>query len=213
MQLLILDNVQSLLSFDMKDEMPWQQTLPWVRDLTRRNIGQIWAHHTGHDESHGYGPKTREWQLGTVVRMETIEQPGADIAFSLKFSKARECSPENRSDFDPAVITPANDAWTSEQSSHVRTKHNAKDRALEFLKDAIAREDTIPSASISRLTHCALPKTCGDDTASSATSPGDPTMPPEWPSSAPPASSFSEMSFMAERGSNMFKVFVRTCSG
>jgi hypothetical protein len=41
--LLILDNVQALLSGDMKEEEPWQQTLPWIRDLTRRGIGQIWA--------------------------------------------------------------------------------------------------------------------------------------------------------------------------
>jgi RecA-family ATPase len=38
----IFDNVQALLSGDMKDEEPWQQTLPWIRDLTRRGIGQIW---------------------------------------------------------------------------------------------------------------------------------------------------------------------------
>jgi hypothetical protein len=70
--LVIFDNVQALLSGDMREEAPWQQTLPWVRDLTRRDIGQIWAHHTGHDESHGYGTKTREWQLDTVALMEEI---------------------------------------------------------------------------------------------------------------------------------------------
>jgi RecA-family ATPase len=57
--LVIFDNIQALLSGDMKDEEPWQNTLPWVRDLTRRSIGQIWAHHTGHDTSHGYGKNPR----------------------------------------------------------------------------------------------------------------------------------------------------------
>jgi hypothetical protein len=56
----IFDNVQSLLAGDMKEEASWEQTLPWIRDLTRREIGQAWIHHTGHDEAHGYGTKTRE---------------------------------------------------------------------------------------------------------------------------------------------------------
>jgi hypothetical protein len=36
--------------------------------------------------------------------METIERPEADIAFSLKFTKARERTPDNRADFEAAVI-------------------------------------------------------------------------------------------------------------
>ena len=114
--LIVFDNVQSLLAGDMKDEEPWQQTLPWIRDLTRRGIGQIWAHHTGHDKSHGYGSKTREWQLDTVALMEWAERPGTDIAFNLKFTKARECSPDNRSDFEPAAIMLANDEWIFERT-------------------------------------------------------------------------------------------------
>ena len=44
--LIIFDNIQALLSGDMKEEEPWQRTLPWVRvrGLTRRKIGQIWMH-------------------------------------------------------------------------------------------------------------------------------------------------------------------------
>ena len=48
--LIIFDNIMSLIAGDMKDEESWRQTLPWVRSLTRRNVGQIWIHHTGHDE-------------------------------------------------------------------------------------------------------------------------------------------------------------------
>jgi hypothetical protein len=156
--LLILDNVQSLLSGDMKEEEPWTQTLPWVRDLTRRNIGQIWIHHTGHDETRGYGTKTREWQLDTVGLMETIERAQADIAFSIKFTKARERTPDNRSDFEPAVITLANDTWSSERGERVRTKRGTKDRALELLQDAITREGVIPPASkhIPPNTYCVI---------------------------------------------------------
>jgi hypothetical protein len=133
------DNVQALLSGDMKDEEPWQQTLPWVRELTRRAIAQIWAHHTGHDETHGYGSKTREWQLDTVALLERIERPEDDIAFKMTFTKARERTPDNRADFEPAIITLTNDTWTSERGGNVPSKRKPTDLALDILKDEIAR--------------------------------------------------------------------------
>ena len=145
--LLILDNVQALLVGDMKDEEPWQLTLPWVRDLTRRSIGQLWAHHTGHDESHGYGTKTREWQLDTVALMEQVERPGADIAFQISFPKARERTPDNRPDFEPAVVTLSGDTWISEHGNIAAGKPKAQDRALSLLIDAVARHGEIPPAS------------------------------------------------------------------
>ena len=83
---IVFDNVMSLLGGDMKDEESWKQTLPWVLSLTRRNIGQLWVHHTGHDESRGYGTKTREWQMDTVLHMEKIERPDSDVSF-LQVSK------------------------------------------------------------------------------------------------------------------------------
>src|SRR5262249_4665850 len=67
---IIFDNVMALIAGDQKDEEGWRQTLPWVKSLTQRNIGQLWVHHTGHDESRGYGTKTREWQMDTVEHLE-----------------------------------------------------------------------------------------------------------------------------------------------
>jgi hypothetical protein len=148
--LVVFDNVQSLLNGDMKDEESWQAVLPWVRDLTRRHIGQVWVHHTGHDETHDYGSKTREWQLDTVALMERAERPETDIAFRLSFTKARERAPENRSDFEPALIMLANDEWMSEQGGHVRTakRKTGKDRLFELLIDALARgQGQIPPAN------------------------------------------------------------------
>jgi len=54
--IITFDNIQALLTGD--DDFgaaTWSRILPWIRDLTRRSIGQIWVHHTGHDETHGYG--------------------------------------------------------------------------------------------------------------------------------------------------------------
>jgi AAA domain len=145
-EIVFLDNIQALTIGDLREPESWRKILPWSRDLTRRNKGQIWAHHTGLAEDHGYGDKTREWGLDTVILMETIERPDADIAFSLKFTKARERTPENRADFDPAVITLARDTWTSERGT-AGGKRKAKDRVLELITDTIARYGEIPPAS------------------------------------------------------------------
>ena len=107
----ILDNVQSLLLGNMKDEEPWQDTLPWIRSLTNRSIGQLWVHHTGHEETRSYGTKTREWQLDTVILLKRIENSTADIEFTLEFTKSRERAPYNRADFDSVNVTLANDRW------------------------------------------------------------------------------------------------------
>src|SRR5262249_40440347 len=42
--LVIFDNIMCLTVGDMKDPEPWQQTLPWVLDLTKAAVGQIWIH-------------------------------------------------------------------------------------------------------------------------------------------------------------------------
>ena len=62
----------------------------WVRSLTRRRVGQIWLHHTGHNESHCYGTKTREWQMDTCILMKRVDTDSDDLTFSLEFTKARE---------------------------------------------------------------------------------------------------------------------------
>jgi hypothetical protein len=144
----IFDNIQALMIGDMKDELPWQDTLPWIRDLTNRSIGQLWIHHTGHDTRHAYGTKTREWQLDTVALMEKVERPDADIAFSLSFPKARERSPDNRADFKAAIITLTGDEWVSERGNIRRGgKRPARERVLEILIDTISRHGEVPPAN------------------------------------------------------------------
>jgi hypothetical protein len=80
--LLLLDNIMCLVSGDMKEEESWRQTVPWQHSLTKRRIGQFWFHHTGHDESKGYGTKTKEWQLDTVLKMEKVERENTDVALA-----------------------------------------------------------------------------------------------------------------------------------
>jgi hypothetical protein len=128
----ILDNRMSLLAGDMKDEVPWTDTMPLVKELTQRRIAQIWIDHTGHDAGHIYGTKTKEWQFDTVALMEKAERPGAEIAFTLSFSKARRRKPSNRSDFDTVTVTLANDEWTVEGATSTRSKGKVSAMAAAF---------------------------------------------------------------------------------
>jgi AAA domain len=109
---IIFDNVMSVVSGSMIDEVPWGQVLPFARWLTKRNIGQLWIHHTGHDETRSYGTKTREWQMDTVIVLEEEERPETDVSFKLSFSKARERAPHNRQDFRDVEIALVDDQWT-----------------------------------------------------------------------------------------------------
>lgn len=102
--LIVFDNIQSLLTGNMKDEELWATALPWVRSLTKRQMGQIWFHHTGHDETRSYGSKAKEWQMDTVIVMEGTKAEDADVAFTLKFTKARMRTPDNKADFED--VTP-----------------------------------------------------------------------------------------------------------
>jgi hypothetical protein len=120
---------------------------------------QVWVHHTGHDETHSYGTKTREWQLDIVALLERVERPECDIAFHIVFTKARERTPDNRSNFEPCVITLTGDSWSSEKGNLAAGsgKRSPSDLALDVLNDEIARGNGIiptPSERIPPNTAC-----------------------------------------------------------
>jgi hypothetical protein len=129
--LITFDNVMSLIEGDMKDEESWRQMLPWVLSLTRRSIGQLWLHHTGHDATRGYGTKTREWQMDTVIHLDPIERPDTDVSFLLSFRKARERTPATRAEFADAHIALVNDRWTSDLAAR-STKTKVSPLARKF---------------------------------------------------------------------------------
>ena len=85
--------------------------LPWVRSLTKRQIGQLWFHHTGHDETRSYGSKAKEWQMDTVIVMEGTKAEDADVAFTLKFTKARMRTPDNKADFEDVTLMLTGTTW------------------------------------------------------------------------------------------------------
>jgi RecA-family ATPase len=155
-ELVIFDNIQALIGGDMKEEDGWRNTLSWAKSLTKRSIGQVWVHHTGHDETHSYGTKTREWQLDTVMLLERLEGIAeSDIAFRINFIKARERAPHNRADFEPVTIRLESDQWQVERTTaKARPKKKASPAALKFyaaLLDALAAAGQVRNQSAGRV--------------------------------------------------------------
>jgi hypothetical protein len=138
------DNIMSLIAGDMKEEEGWRQTLPLVTSLTKRGIAQVWLHHTGHDETRGYGTKTREWRMDNVIHLTTEPRPDTDLSFRLEFRKARTRTPETRRDFQDATIALVNDEWIAEAPATAAPGHVSPLglKFLDALHNALAGDAT-----------------------------------------------------------------------
>jgi hypothetical protein len=143
--LVIFDNIMALLTGDQKDEDSWTRILPTVTSLTKRNIGQIWINHTGHDPSRSYGTKTREWRMDVVVHLVEEKRGDTDVSFRLEFRKARDRTPETRADFEDVTIALVNDQWVGSATvKQVRPKAGSIDaKFLEVLEGVIASQNVI----------------------------------------------------------------------
>ena len=148
--LIIFDNVMSLITGDHKDEVPWSEVLPMVTKLTRNKVGQVWIDHTGHNTARQYGTSTKAWRMDTVGILSelTPEQlGGADLGFKLSFDKARRRTPENRHEFEISKILLQGDTWSSELEGGKKLKPGVKlpPGQMSFynaLMDALAISDT-----------------------------------------------------------------------
>lgn len=130
---LILDNVMSLIEGDQKDEIPWSQTLPLVSYLTSKRIGQIWLDHTGHNTDRQYGSATKAWRFDAVGLMKPLDEQQSgkerEVAFNLSFDhpgKSRRRTPENWQDFESCVVKLADDKWTSQPITESEYETNTK---------------------------------------------------------------------------------------
>jgi hypothetical protein len=149
--LIIFDNVMSLIAGDQKDEIAWAETLPLVQALTSRRIGQLWLDHTGHNTERQYGSSTKAWRFDAVGIMSALEEgdraPG-ELAFTLSFEhpgKARRRTPANWHDFATCTIRLAADRWTAEPTERRATKAKLSPMGEQFrraLLDALAISST-----------------------------------------------------------------------
>jgi hypothetical protein len=149
--LILFDNIMCLLIGNMSDEEPWKQTMPLVWTLTQMKIGQLWLHHTGHDESRSYGTKTREWQMDSVLHLEICEaEAGVDVCFTLTFRKARERTPATRLDFQNVKIWLAGNEWQYDLTEKApKKKDKVSKTGMKFLKaldNVLASEQAITVA-------------------------------------------------------------------
>jgi AAA domain len=142
--LVIADNIMCLTVGDMKDPEPWQQTIPWALSLTKRSIGQLWIHHTGHDETRSYGDKTGEWQMDTVAHLDAVKRDDTDISFSMSFKKA-ERTPATRFDFQDVKIALVNDQWEHELTDTRRPGKVSPQtqKALDALTNVLAGDQVV----------------------------------------------------------------------
>ena len=149
----IFDNVQALLSGDMKDEVPWNDTWPLISLLTGREIGQVWLDHTGHDTSRQYGTSTKAWRFDTVGIMTALpieERARTETAFTLSFEtpgKARNRSPETWNEYETTTIRLHEDAWTSQAVGGEAGQTKLRPSRMPFyeaLTSAIARGGAKP---------------------------------------------------------------------
>jgi hypothetical protein len=139
------DNVMSLVDGSMKDEESWQEVLPFIGALTENHIGQLWVHHTGHDTTKGYGSKTREWGMDTVIHLTEAKRPDTDVSFSLAFPKARERTPETRHDFEEVTVALVNDEWVCSAAVEKRSKVSPLgEKFLLALQEVFAGGETVP---------------------------------------------------------------------
>ncbi|WP_038976473.1 AAA family ATPase [Bradyrhizobium japonicum] len=153
--LIIFDNIMCLTVGDMKDPEPWQKTLPLVLSLTTRTVGQIWIHHTGHDETRSYGDKSREWQTDTVAHLDAVKRDDTDVSFSMSFKKARERTPATRFDFQDVKVALINDRWEYEVAEALRQDKVAPrvQKAFEALINVIASDEAVALSGNRRAAH------------------------------------------------------------
>lgn len=161
-EFVIFDNIQSLITGDMKEEDGWAATLPWVRALTRRAIGQLWVHHTGLNTTRGYGSSTKEWQLDTVMLMtDRADKGDLLVDFDLSFTKARERNRNNRADFvDARIWINTEDRWESSvapsknplrlELDNAMTAFDRAQRAKALAANPAATEEDVLSTPINR---------------------------------------------------------------
>jgi len=135
---ILFDNLGSLTIGSLQDEEAWKPIVPLMFSLTAERIGQLWITHTGHDKTRDYGLKMKSWHMDTCMVATKVDRPGADIAFSLEFTKARQRKPSNRADYETATFILENDQWSTSETKATKKVSYGKNQqivldALDFI--------------------------------------------------------------------------------
>ena len=112
--LILLDNIQSLLAGDLLDLNDWRVIQKQMMGLTRRGITQIWFHHLN-AAGVSYGGETREWQMDLGMKLTKVGKQG--ICADLSFSKIRE---DVTADHTPGRVMRTPHGWQFTTIDNVR---------------------------------------------------------------------------------------------
>jgi hypothetical protein len=107
--LIVFDSIMCLLSGNMSEEDSWAYVKGVIRRVTARRIAQIWLHHTGHDASKGFGTKTREWEMDTVIGL--FQDPDEKEHIQIEFKKNRLKTPSTAEQFASLKISYTPGGW------------------------------------------------------------------------------------------------------
>jgi hypothetical protein len=121
---IVSDSIMCLLEGSMSEEESWAPIKAMIRKISGRRIAQIWLHHTGHDTTKGFGTKTREWEMDTVVSLTDD-----DGSILMEFKKARLRKPETREQFEPKKIICTADGWATVGDATKRRGPKGDERA------------------------------------------------------------------------------------
>ena len=130
---IFFDAIMCLLAGTMGEEESWAPVKLLMRKITSRRIGQGWLHHTGHDTSRGFGTKTREWEMDTVLSLTTVEN---DQGVLMEFRKKRLWTPKTADQFKPLTIIRGENGWAVGSGGASAAKGAAKGE-IENLKFAL----------------------------------------------------------------------------
>jgi hypothetical protein len=149
-EVVIFDNLMSLVTGDQTTEIPWSETKALRDWLVSSGIAQVWLDHTGNDRSRQYGSSTKRWGVDAVGIMSDVD--GGDsspdrIQFRLSFSaphgKARERSKANWLDFADHVVTMEGDTWRSERLGQAEREALDRKRPAEPGPAAVRWHDAL----------------------------------------------------------------------
>src|SRR5271166_896887 len=138
---IVFDSIMCLLAGTMAEEESWAPVKLLSRQLSARRIAQIWLHHAGHDATRGFGTKTREWEMDTVI---ALLKEGDEGAIRLEFRKARLRTPATAGQFASQIIRLAENGWTSEAATRAETGKRSDAGAI-LRREYLAAYDRLAS--------------------------------------------------------------------
>ena len=132
---IFFDSIMCLLAGTMGEEESWAPVKLLMRKISSNRIGQVWLHHTGSRiRAKGFGTKTREWEMDTVLSLTTTPDEQGIIA---EFKKARLRTPQTADQFKPRTIVRDPNGWTMTGEGTATPKAKRTRSEIDNLKMAL----------------------------------------------------------------------------